>query len=160
MSQMCPDFQHKVLQTRLFLSSPNKQAGSMTVIALFIMLVLTLLVFTMISVLTSSSATAVQEVYGLRARQAAKVGLQALTSQSFPIGSSTQSCNTSISSPVSFAQINGFRGCSYQARCTSETIVFGGLSYDYFKYSSVGRCDLADSVISRTLSVDAIQERN
>ncbi|GLR72244.1 type II secretory pathway component [Agaribacter marinus] len=135
----------------------QRQKGSMIVIAIFIMVVLTVLASTMISVISNSSSSALKEVYGLRAQQSAKAGLQTLVSQSFPIGNPVQVCNTNVTSPASFSQIEGFLACRFEARCTTDVISFGGITYNYYKYSSTGQCDLADSTISRTLSVDAME---
>ncbi len=114
---------------------------------------------TMISVINSSSNTVLYEVYGVRAQQAAKAGLETLISQSFPIGGTPQVCSTSTTSSANFSNVPGFVGCAYSARCTTTTLTHAGVDYNYYKYESTGSCDLADGIVSRTLSVDAMQEQ-
>ncbi|MEM0910955.1 MAG: type II secretory pathway component [Pseudomonadota bacterium] len=134
-----------------------KQRGSLLVLALFIIIVLTILAGTMMNVVSNSSSSVVNEVFGLRVQQAANAGIQSLVAQSFPIGSTPQVCQTTVSSPSSFSEIPGLQGCSYSARCDSEDIEYLGLDYRYYKFTSTGVCDLSGSVFSRTVSVDAME---
>lgn len=136
----------------------NQQAGSMLVMALFVLVVLSLLAGTMITIISGSSKSVVHEVYGLRAQQAAQAGIQTLIATSFPIGSAAVACATTVNSSPSFTNIEGFRNCSYSASCSSQDITFNGEDYRHYSYSSSGFCDTGDGIVSRTLFVDAMQE--
>lgn len=135
-----------------------QQRGNMIVMALFVIVVVSLLAATLINIISASSSSTIHQVYGLRAQQAAKSGIQELLSRSFPTDGSSVICNTTANSGASFSNINGLRNCSYEARCTTQTISFSNVDHQYYKFSSTGSCLIDDNVVSRTLSVDAVQE--
>ncbi|MFC4701064.1 type II secretory pathway component [Glaciecola siphonariae] len=126
--------------------------------ALFVLVVLTMLAGTMITIISGSNKSVVHEVYGLRAQQAAHAGIEALIAASFPVGGVAQACDTSLNSSAAFSNVNGFANCRYSASCSSSDIDFNDANYRYYRYSSTGFCDTGDSVVSRTLYVDAMQE--
>ena len=134
------------------------QNGSMIVTALFVIVVVSLLAGALINVISSSSTTTLHQVYGLRAKQAAQAGIQNLLFTSFPANGSAVSCNTNTTSPASFSMVKGLNGCRYESSCTTETISFGNIDRLHFKFSSTGSCEIDSNVVSRTLSVDAVQE--
>lgn len=136
----------------------NRQKGSMIVTALFVIVVVSLLAGALINIISSSSSTTLHQVYGLRAKQAAQAGIQELLFTSFPADGSAISCNTTNTSSESFSLVRGLNGCRYQSSCTTETISFGGVDRLHFKFSSTGSCEINTNVVSRTLSVDAVQE--
>jgi MSHA biogenesis protein MshP len=135
-----------------------KQSGSMIVMALFAIIVLALLAGTLINMISTSSNSVLFEVYGVRAKNAAQAGIQELAMTAFPLGTGPQQCNQVISSPASFSSITGFQECDFSARCTTEDINFNGEDYRYYRFSSTGSCALNGIVVSRTVSVDAMQE--
>ncbi|MFT6267454.1 MAG: MSHA biogenesis protein MshP [Alphaproteobacteria bacterium] len=139
-------------------NSANKQSGSMIVMALFVIVVIGLLAAALINIVSASSNSTLHQVYGLRANQAAKAGIEDLLSTSFPVDGSAVSCNTTTVSPASFSNVRGLNECSYAATCVTQTISFGNVDRMYFKFSSTGSCQIDTNVVSRTLSVDAIQE--
>lgn len=138
--------------------SLRKQQGNMIVMALFIIVVGGLLVASLIKALNASSASTIQQVYGLRAQLAAQSGIQQALEVSFPNNGIAQACNQTINSPASFNNVNGLRFCSYSTVCTTEVINFASISYNYYKFSSTGTCTVENNVVSRTVSVDAITE--
>ncbi|MBF7073701.1 type II secretory pathway component [Glaciecola sp. MH2013] len=135
----------------------HKQAGSMIVMALFAIIVLALLAGVLVNMLSASSNTVLYEVYGVRAKNAANAGIQELGLVSFPLNSAPQLCNQVLSSPLSFASINGFENCQFTARCSSSDINYGSETHRYFKFTSTGTCGFGDVIVSRTVSVDAMQ---
>jgi MSHA biogenesis protein MshP len=130
----------------------------MIVMALFAIIVLALLAGVLVNMLSTSSNTVLYEVYGVRAKNAAQAGIQELAMSSFPLSSGPQACNQTITSPASFATINGFQACQFTARCSSSDINFNGEDFRLYRYSSTGTCGFDDIVVSRTVSVDAMQE--
>ena len=135
----------------------RQQSGSMIVMALFAIIVLALLAGVLVNMISTSSNTVLYEVYGVRAKNAANAGIQELAIASFPLGSSPQQCNQVIVSPSTFSAIQGFENCEFSARCTSTDISFESENYRSFKFTSTGTCGFSDVVVSRTVSVDAMQ---
>jgi MSHA biogenesis protein MshP len=129
----------------------------MIVMALFAIIVLALLAGVLVNMISTSSNTVLYEVYGVRAKNAANAGIQELAIASFPLGSAPQQCNQTIVSPTTFSSIQGFENCEFSARCTSTDISFESENYRSFKFTSTGTCGFADVVVSRTVSVDAMQ---
>lgn len=134
------------------------QSGSMIVMALFAIIVLALLAGTLVNMLSTSSNSVLFEVYGVRAKNAAQAGIQELAMTSFPLGTGPQLCNQVIANPATFASISGFQSCQFIARCTTTDINFNGVDYRYYRFSSTGSCGFDGVVVSRTVSVDAMQE--
>ncbi len=151
---MCPNLS----KTSSINSHYAKQNGSMIVIALFVIVVVSLLAAALVKIVSASSNSTIHQVYGVRAQQSAKAGIQSLLQNSFAVDGSAQSCNTSIVSPSSFSNVPGLTNCSYAATCATETISFANVDRLYFKFTSTGSCLINNNVVSRTLSVDAIQE--
>ncbi len=148
---------HNKTGSRLKVSQAG-QRGTMLVMALFILVVLTMLAGTMITIISGSSKSIIHEVYGVRAQQAAHAGIESLVAASFPVGSPAQACSASVNNNAAFSNIPGFANCSYQASCSSSDISFNSANYRYYRYSSTGFCDTGEGVVSRTLFVDAMQE--
>ncbi|AEP28500.1 type II secretory pathway component [Glaciecola nitratireducens FR1064] len=135
-----------------------RQSGSMIVMALFAIIVLALLAGTLVNMLSTSSNSVLFEVYGVRAKNAAQAGIQELAMTAFPLGAGPQLCNQVIVNPATFASIPGFQSCQFTARCTTSDINFNGEDYRYYRFSSTGSCGFDGVVVSRTVSVDAMQE--
>lgn len=136
----------------------NKQNGNMVIMALFLIVVVGLLAGTLISIVSASSNSTIYQVYGLRAQQAAQSGVQSLLQASFPPGAEPQSCNQTITNPNAMSNVNGLQSCAFSASCETQAITFANVDYLYFKYTSTGTCVINKSVVTRTLSVDAMQE--
>jgi len=153
------DHQTQHLIVRAASHSAKTQGGSMLVMALFVIVVFGLLAATMSSLLRTSSDNVIYEVYGLRAKQAAQAGIQRLALSSLPLNAAPALCNQTILSPSAFSQIAGLTGCQYAAQCNTSAISFNGDEFLYFRFTSTGTCQIDDKVTSRTISVDAMQER-
>lgn len=130
----------------------------MIVMALFAIIVLALLAGTLVNMTSSSSNSVLYEVYGVRAKNAAHAGIQDLAMAAFPLNSGPQQCNQVITSPSSLSSISGFQSCQFTARCSTTDINFDGEDYRYYRFSSTGSCGFDGVVVSRTVSVDAMQE--
>jgi MSHA biogenesis protein MshP len=112
----------------------------------------------MIKTLSASSNSTIYQIYGLRAQQAGKAGIEELMSASFPVDGSVVSCNASATSGPSFSDVRGLNGCYYDASCNTQTITFNGTQHLNFKFSSTGTCQINSNVVTRTLSVDAVHQ--
>jgi MSHA biogenesis protein MshP len=139
-------------------SALQKQKGNMIVMALFVIVVVSLLAAALINIISASSSSTIHQVYGLRAHQAAKAGLEDLLFLSFPPNGNVLVCNTTAFSGASFSNVSGLNECEYQATCVTETISFNSEDRLYFRYTSTGTCQINDNVVSRTMSVDAVHE--
>lgn len=137
----------------------SQQRGSMLVISLFVILVLALLGVAMTRMIAATSQATVVEVSGLRALTAAQSGAQVLLQQTFPLNSPIQVCSTTITSPTGFSDIEGLTGCSYIATCTTESVNKNGVANNYYRFSSIGQCVVGDIIVSRQISLDAMQEQ-
>lgn len=138
----------------------NSQQGNMIVMAIFVIVVISLLAGALIKIISASSNTTIHQVYGVRAKQAAQTGIQALLNSSFANDGTATACNTAITSPVSLTSVKGLTTCEFEASCVTEQISFAGEDSLYFKLSSTGTCTLNDHIVSRTVAVDAVQSAN
>ena len=123
--------------------------GSALVIAVFIIIVMSLLGATLVKILASSQQNVVYEVLGTRAYAAAQSGVQWQLSQVFPLNSAAAACASQT--PPSFSNVNGLEQCSIAVSCSDFVID----STRYYTITATGKCQAGDTVTSRTLQVDA-----
>ena len=137
----------------------RSQRGSMLVMALFVMIVISLLGLTLVSVISSTSQSVVYEVLGTRALSAAQSGMQQTAAAAFPLNSGPVPCNTVINSPTGYSNIEGLENCSYTARCSTTPIQKNGVAHYFYRFESTGLCQAGDVWVSRSVSMDALQEQ-
>ncbi len=147
---MCP---------KLPMVSLQRQQGSMLVIALFVIIVLAMLGATMSKMVIASNMSVVTDLTGLRAKHAANAGLEVLGGMAFPLDTPIQTCNSTINSNADFSAITGFGNCTYTASCNSISVTKNGNQHYFYRFTSEGACQVGDSIVSRTLSVEALQQR-
>jgi len=135
--------------------SHSAQNGSMLVIALFVIVVMSLLGLAMSRMLSASANTIVYEVYGLRAMQAARAGIEQSIAMVFPVPSDEAECVDPLESNIEFSSVPGFENCSFKARCSATE--FGSGAGILYKFSSIGRCEVGGISVSREISVEARQ---
>ena len=131
---------------------PAKQQGSMLVISLFVIIVMALLGLTLSRLLSSSSDAIIYEVYGQRALNAARAGVEEQIALAFPISGSA-SC---AASTIDFTPVPGLESCEVSAQCTQLNVVDGSISRTFYKFTSTGTCSAGDIIATRTVSVDAM----
>ncbi|MCU7554686.1 type II secretory pathway component [Alteromonas sp. ASW11-19] len=129
-----------------------RQSGSMLVMSLFVIIVLSLLGITLVTMISSASQSVVHDVVGTRAHMAARSGLGHIAATALPIGASPATCNTTINSSASFTNIHGLQLCSYQARCTTTVVDNGGVNYHLYRLESTGQCQTRDGWVSHTVT--------
>jgi len=141
-----------------------KQQGSALMLALFIIIVLTLLGSALVRILSTSSETIAQEVIGTRALMAANSAMQAELAVLFPLNA-TSTCAAEPASrqtAPSFSDIEGLYHCEAKTSCSlyfTDPIT----NINYYRLTSTGECGssaiLADSKAvvksSRTIQVEA-----
>lgn len=141
----------------------NKQQGSSIVLALFIIIVLSLLGGVLMKMISTSSETVSQEVLGTRAYMAANSAMQAQLQKLFPLNA-TGSCNSEPYDlqTTSSEYVPGLYDC--QASTSCETYFTNPEnSAQYYRLTSTGTCGSGtmaeDSKVlvtsSRTIQVEA-----
>lgn len=131
----------------------HKQHGSALVIAIFIIVVMTLLGTALVRMLSTSAESVVYEVVGTRAFNAAQTGMQWQLQQLFPLGNPTQlSCAVIPISPPDISNTSGLENCSIiSLSCSAQDVE----NIKYYTLRSTGQCEVADIITSRTLEVTA-----
>ena len=132
----------------------DKQRGSMLVIALFILIVLAILGVAMLKMLAASADSVVSEVYGQRALNAARSGVERAISGAFPL-SGVSSCPATYN--ITFTNTPGLLNCNYASACDVISVDDSGDVYQYFRFTAQGSCIAGDTVVSRNVSVEGIQ---
>ena len=138
------------------INKPNieKQRGSALVIAIFVIIVMTLLGTALVRMLSTEAESVAFEVIGTRAFQAAQSGMQWQLQQVFPLGSSGVAC-PSATSTKSFVNSGndgrGLKNCEAKLQCES----FEHKSITYYQLESTGTCTVGGVKTSRTIAVDA-----
>jgi MSHA biogenesis protein MshP len=132
----------------------KKQSGSALVVAIFIIIVISILGAALVNILDSSQESVAYEVLGTRAYTAAQSGVQWQLGQIFPVGASSDAVNgCSAASPPVITNIDGLKGCSIvdPVACTE----FTHKSVRYFTVTSTGECNIDGEITSRTVEVEA-----
>ena len=147
----------------------TKQRGSALMLALFIIVVLTLLGGALMKVLTSSSEAIAQEVLGTRAYMAANSAMQAELAKLFPLSDSS-SCPLeplpAVIANYDFSttgtNLAGLYHCKAKTSCSGYAThpITGAI---FYRIKSTGKCgsialasDSQNAVVSsRTLQVEA-----
>ena len=134
------------------------QSGNMLMMSIFAIVVLSALGVSMSRLISTSSSSIVYEVYGLKALNAARSGLdqkvldvfQEQTSDSTRCDS--DGSDSSLWVQQSFESVPGLENCRVVALCTVTDID----STSYFRFESQGICEIEAEgiVVSRTLAID------
>ncbi|MEW6989180.1 pilus assembly PilX N-terminal domain-containing protein [Colwelliaceae bacterium 6441] len=123
--------------------------GSALVIAIFIIVVMTLLGTALVRMLSTSAETIVYEVLGTRAYNAAQIGLQWQLQQVFPLNNTAQLCSGTV---PDLKNTEGLENCKVSVQCDDSLIVD---TRRFYTIKSTGQCEVADVITSRTLEVIA-----
>ena len=139
--------------SRPSMHSGTKQTGSMLVIAIFVMVIMALLGFAMVRLLSGTVDAGVQQVFGLRALNAAQSGLEAKMAQVFPLNNGGHDETQCEGTPIEHDfTVEGLQDCSVSASCV---IGYQDAQVSYYRFVSTGQCQAEDFITSRTVSVDA-----
>ena len=138
------------------LTIKNKQGGSALMMAIFIIIVMSLLGVALVNMLDSSEENVAFEVLGTRAYTAAQSGLQWQLSQIFPLNSTVAlACQNQATIDLNAPTFNNVNGLS---QCTIQNITCSDYAHQgvtYYTITSTGTCDIDNEVTSRTLQVEA-----
>ena len=129
----------------------KSQAGNMMVLSVFAIVVLSVLGISMSRLMGASSTAILYEVYGLRALNAARSGLDEKVLQVFAgQESDANACTTPLA--TRYFAVVGMDNCSASTICTVTTVE----NTNYYRFESTGTCELDAEgiVVSRTLAID------
>ena len=132
----------------------NKPRGSALVIAIFIIVVMSLLGAALVNMMKSSQEGVAYEVLGTRAYTAAQSGVQWQLAEVFPLNSDAIACKSQAeinTNTPTFANVQGLAQCRVSVTCTD----FERDNIRYYVVESTGECTLDAEVTSRTVVVDA-----
>jgi MSHA biogenesis protein MshP len=132
----------------------NRQSGSALVIAIFVIIVLSLLGAALVKILDSSQESVAFEVLGTRAYNAAQTGIQWQLAQLFPLDGNIKMCSEISNTPPVISGVAGFEGCEIQLT-VSSCVDFLHDGARYYTITSTGQCSVGAELTSRTLEVEA-----
>ncbi len=148
-----------------FVLGLHKQSGSSLMLAVFILVVMSLLASALMKMLSSSHESVVVEVYGTRALMAANTGVELMVSRIFPINATAlvesdlvqNACGDLSSNPLTGALPNnsGMTHCSYNVSCTDTVVQVDGSDVRFYRFNSVGSCEFDDWTSVRQVQVEA-----
>jgi MSHA biogenesis protein MshP len=121
-----------------------KQQGSSLILALFVIIILTLLGSALMRMISTSSETVSQEVLGTRAYMAANSAMQAELQILFPLNATVGVCNANNILPYDFQtalndDIPGLYDC--EASTTCENYYSDAINLvEYYRLTSTGKC--------------------
>ena len=139
----------------------KKQQGSAIVLALFIIVVMSLLGTAMVRMLSANAENIVYEVVGTRAYFAAQAGMQEGLHNIYPLQAPAEDC-TALS-PIPFTLVNrnysneGLLNCSATVivtNCKSIATAVGVFEHFYL-IESTGQCTAGDITTTRTIEVQS-----
>ncbi|MDX1706299.1 MSHA biogenesis protein MshP [Pseudidiomarina sp.] len=130
-------------------TSPARQRGSALVVAIFIIVVMSLLASALFGLFSSSSSATVANVGGTRANFAAQSAVQEALLKLFPVAGGAADCSTTT---VTFTE-PGVDNCNATVTCTSFTL--DELDATHYRLQASGSCDIGTETYSRQLLTEA-----
>ena len=142
------------------------QRGSALALALFILVVMSLLSVTLLRLLDSSNESITVEVYGTRALLAATSGIDQMAAVIFPLNTTATSPDqlqslrcADVTNPLQTTLPNtvglGTANCSVTVSCDDTEFTVAGETVVYYRLTSVGVCNAGDWQTSRQVQVEA-----
>jgi MSHA biogenesis protein MshP len=130
----------------------KRQSGSALVIAIFVLVLMTLLGSALIRMQSSTAETVVYEVMGARAYAAAKTGLQWQLTEIFPLNTTSVTlCKANIVEST-ISDVTGLENCQFEITC-DDSISHDGVQY--YSLTSTGSCSIAGIETSRRIEIEA-----
>lgn len=143
-------------------SSLVKQRGAALAVAVFIIVVMSLIGMAMVRILGDSSQAIVGEVYGTRAQAAARTGAELFLTELFPHDAPAASglCPERTAAPPpevraeQFFTIVGLSNCSTTVYCDRADLT-APYSGTHFRIIAQGACQAGDMTYSKELMLEA-----
>ena len=141
--------------------SPRAQRGSMLLIGVFIILVMSALGLAVAQLLADSGKTVTYEVFGARAFNAANSGAEKMLSELFPVNSAEEIGDSDgdgvLNCPADFVlnvtNQSGFEGCTADVKCTPFLVT--QTASTHFRIESTGECQGGEYIVQRSVAVEA-----
>ena len=140
------------------------QKGAALPVAIFVIVVMSILGVTMTRILADASRSTVADTLGTRAEMAARSGTEILLTQIFPLGSSMNIsiCEDRLSGSPATEQTyifteNGLTNCQVTVSCNQLDIPEPYPGYN-FRINAVGTCQAGNQTYSRQLILEATDE--
>lgn len=134
---------------RLARAQASSQGGSMLIMAIFVIIVMSLLGLAVVQILSTSNRSMMTEVYGSRALNAANSGAQ-LKLEKVLIDDAQ--C---VATLYVLPEISAFHGCEVTVKCRSFTINKFDYNFKHFRIDSTATCTVADFITQRSISLEA-----
>lgn len=138
------------------------QQGVSLILAIFILVVLSLLGAAMINILSAGGESVAREVLSTRALYVAESGAQRALREIFPPGSTTGQtavCDTlqsTAGADYPSSSLAGLQGCStFQAEIDCSRVFIAATGANYFTLTSTGRCGPAGEQAVRVVQIQA-----
>lgn len=145
--------QYKIAKLPCNMQGNFYSRGSALVIAIFVIIVMSLLGAALVKMMESSQENVVYEVLGTRAYAAAQTGVQWQLGKLFPIGSPARACSDVSQIPPPIELAKGFEGCRIVSPIKCSDFSHQGVIY--YTVTSTGQCDLDGESTSRVIEVEA-----
>ncbi|MFC6441198.1 hypothetical protein [Bowmanella sp. JS7-9] len=141
------------------LPTQQTQAGNMLVMAVFVILVMTMLSLAIVNILSSASQSVIYEVLGLRAQHVARSSLETHLAQVFRADGTLDiaACDAPLNLDFSASTIVSVQGCVAQSSCRSQVYTSGDGVVTHLMFNSDGQCTSGNTVASRSIAVDAVE---
>ena len=134
------------------INGKRSQHGSALVIAIFVLVIMTLIGSALIRMQSSSGEAIVYEVMGTRAYAAAQTGIQWQLSQLFPLNSNSALCANPINEP-DVSNTPSLENCWFNIVTCNSDVSHAGVQY--YTVTSTGSCSIGGIDTSRTIAVEA-----
>jgi MSHA biogenesis protein MshP len=132
--------------------SIHKNRGSALVIAIFVIIVISLLGAALVKMMASSQENLAFEVLGTRAYTAAQSGAQWQLAQLFPVDQSVRTCASASQVAPIINQVPGLVGCEIKS---IECRDFTHADVRYYTIKSIGQCEIDNEKTSRIIEIEA-----
>lgn len=126
--------------------------GSALVIAIFIIVVMSLLGASLVKMLSTTAESIAYEVLGTRAYNAAQIGIQWQIQQVFPLNGDPATCSNNDVNRPDLSTTEGLENCRIKALLCEETTI---QTTTFYTITSRGECEINDVITSRKLEVKA-----
>ena len=126
----------------------------MLIIAIFIIVVISLLVTSLVSLQRDSAQSTTYEVYAARAYLAAYSASEIALAQLFPLNASDSTTCAAVTTAPALANVNaGFHGCTANVVCSSTPASIGFVTR--YKIISTATCQNSQIITRRQITVKA-----
>jgi MSHA biogenesis protein MshP len=137
---------------------PKKQQGSAIVLAIFVIIIVSLLGAALVSLQRDSAKGSSYEVYAARAYLSAYSASEIALVNLFPLGASAANATNCTGADISvpLGSDVGFHGCTANYQCEAIIPVNSASLSTRYKVISTAVCENAQTVTRRQITVEAV----